>query len=357
MARGEARIFTSIWKDQDFLDLSPTAQRLYMFLLSQDDLTYCGVLPLRERRWASKAAGLSAAEIEVDLKTLEGTAYPSANPPLDSARTPFVITDHDTGELFVRSLMRRDGIWKQPNLLKLAMEAAEQIESPQIRGALLAELRRLPVDESPSKQVKTLVAEFVQFLEQGSPYPTAYPAEHPGPDPSDDPSDDPAPDPTANGRPRAGFPLTPIPGSPTDLSAPPATDRKLGTRLPDHFVITAEMETWAVQHAPHVDAHREFDRFRDHWRAKAGKDGRKVDWLATWRNWMRTAEDRQGPRNRPPPRGDPRQEATDEMFADAAVRMTGRNPDDTPGNAHADEVRQGSLPAAGHGSLHPRRVA
>jgi hypothetical protein len=59
---------------------------------------------------------------------------------------------------------------------------------------------------------------------------------------------------------------------------------------------------------------------------------------------------------------DPRQEATDEMFADAAARFAarenaGRNPDDPTGNAHADEVRQGSLPAAGHGSLHPRRVA
>ena len=60
---------------------------------------------------------------------------------------------------------------------------------------------------------------------------------------------------------------------------------------------------------------------------------------------------------RPQPRGDPRQESTDEMFAAAAARMTGRNPDDPTGNPHADEVRQGSLPAAGNGSLHPRRVA
>ena len=356
MARGEARIFTSIWKDQDFLDLSPTAQRLYMFLLSQDDLTYCGVLPLRERRWASKAAGLSPAEIEVDLKTLEGTAYPSANPPLDSCRTPFVIADHDTGELLVRSLMRRDGAWKQPNLLKQARESADQIESPRIRGALLAELRRLPVEDSPSAQVKTLVADFIQDLEQGSPYPAPYPAPYPPADPLDYPSDDPTADPSANGRPRAGSLLTPISGSPTDLSPPPATDRKLGTRLPDHFVLTAEMVAWAAKNAPHVNVHREFDRFRDHWIGTPGAKGRKLDWLATWRNWMRGSEDRQGPRDRPGASVNRAQESTDEMFAAAAARMTG-NPDDAPGNAHADEVRQGSLPAAGHGSLHPRRVA
>ena len=35
MPRTEARIFTSIWNDRDFLALPPGAQRLYMFLLSQ----------------------------------------------------------------------------------------------------------------------------------------------------------------------------------------------------------------------------------------------------------------------------------------------------------------------------------
>jgi hypothetical protein len=27
--------------------------------------------------------------------------------------------------------------------------------------------------------------------------------------------------------------------------------------------------------------------FRDHWWGKAGKEGRKADWFATWRNWVR----------------------------------------------------------------------
>lgn len=29
------------------------------------------------------------------------------------------------------------------------------------------------------------------------------------------------------------------------------------------------------------------DSFRDYWVAKPGKDGVKLDWLATWRNWVR----------------------------------------------------------------------
>ena len=80
MPRTEARIFTSIWKDGDFLSLPPMAQRLYMFLVSQPELTYCGTMPLRPARWVPKAAGLTLADIERDLKELEGTAYPFGEP-------------------------------------------------------------------------------------------------------------------------------------------------------------------------------------------------------------------------------------------------------------------------------------
>jgi hypothetical protein len=34
----------------------------------------------------------------------------------------------------------------------------------------------------------------------------------------------------------------------------------------------------------------ELERFRDYWAAKAGKDGVKLDWQATWRNWLRNAQ-------------------------------------------------------------------
>jgi hypothetical protein len=33
----------------------------------------------------------------------------------------------------------------------------------------------------------------------------------------------------------------------------------------------------------------ELDRFRDYWIAKPGKDGVKLDWQATWRNWCRNS--------------------------------------------------------------------
>ena len=39
---------------------------------------------------------------------------------------------------------------------------------------------------------------------------------------------------------------------------------------------------------------REANKFRDYWHAKGGKDGRKLDWTATWRNWIRNSRDRGG---------------------------------------------------------------
>ena len=47
---------------------------------------------------------------------------------------------------------------------------------------------------------------------------------------------------------------------------------------------------WALAEYPHwtPDVVRlEGQKFADHWRAQPGKDGRKTDWPATWRNWCR----------------------------------------------------------------------
>jgi hypothetical protein len=173
LARSEARLFTSIWKDEDFLALPRGAQWLYMFLLSQDDLTYCGVLPLRVPRWARKADGLTAAEIREDLATL------AAGP------RPFVVTDEETGELLIRSLIRHDGVWKMPNIMKAARDSAGAVESPAIRAVLLAELERLPVAGSESRAARAVHADFVADLRKGCGNPSPNPSgkDHPDPDP------------------------------------------------------------------------------------------------------------------------------------------------------------------------------
>lgn len=81
--------------------------------------------------------------------------------------------------------------------------------------------------------------------------------------------------------------------------APPDTTAKRGSRLPDDWeptagdVAFAEQEGWAPD-----DWGREAAKFRDHWHAKPGAQGRKLDWSATWRNWLRNGA-RAGPGKRP----------------------------------------------------------
>ncbi|MGF6764033.1 DNA-binding transcriptional ArsR family regulator [Paraburkholderia sp. GAS33] len=63
-----------------------------------------------------------------------------------------------------------------------------------------------------------------------------------------------------------------------------------GARLPADWVLSrtlgiwaaAEQPTWTPEHIRKVAA-----AFKDHWIAQPGIKGRKTDWDATWRNWVR----------------------------------------------------------------------
>lgn len=76
--------------------------------------------------------------------------------------------------------------------------------------------------------------------------------------------------------------------------APKAERSPTGSRLPADWKPDAELTLWAARNFPSVNAGMEADKFRDFWHGKAGKDGRKSDWPATWRNWIRRAAERTG---------------------------------------------------------------
>lgn len=60
-----------------------------------------------------------------------------------------------------------------------------------------------------------------------------------------------------------------------------------GSRIPEPFNVTREMRAWAAAEVPGVDVDRSTRAFVDYWRAKPGKDATKLDWVGTWRNWLR----------------------------------------------------------------------
>ena len=74
---------------------------------------------------------------------------------------------------------------------------------------------------------------------------------------------------------------------PSASPSAPAAPTKTGTRLPEDWTLPEPWRQWATETRPDLDAETVADSFRDFWVAKPGKDGRKADWLATWRNWVR----------------------------------------------------------------------
>jgi hypothetical protein len=74
--------------------------------------------------------------------------------------------------------------------------------------------------------------------------------------------------------------------------------RKRGSRIPDDFTVTPEMVEWARENAPDVEGRQATAAFVDYWRGKTGRDATKLDWVATWRNWLRRDQER-AERSRP----------------------------------------------------------
>lgn len=71
--------------------------------------------------------------------------------------------------------------------------------------------------------------------------------------------------------------------------------RKRAERLPSDWVPSPEDLEFAQSKALSLpDAKIEADKFRNYWTAKSGKDAAKLDWPATWRNWILNAIERRG---------------------------------------------------------------
>jgi len=72
------------------------------------------------------------------------------------------------------------------------------------------------------------------------------------------------------------------------------TSKPTGMRLPNDWKLPQELGNWALdQGLTKQQVILEGEKFRDHWIAQAGSKGRKADWPATWRNWIRNSKSRQ----------------------------------------------------------------
>jgi hypothetical protein len=85
------------------------------------------------------------------------------------------------------------------------------------------------------------------------------------------------------------------------IAAKPAKNKTIrGTRLDPNQPIPFEWLNWAIEQGlSKSQAEVEGDKFRDFWAAKTGPNATKLDWPATWRNWIRNSRTRYG--NNPAP--------------------------------------------------------
>lgn len=93
---------------------------------------------------------------------------------------------------------------------------------------------------------------------------------------------------------KSNTPLSPPAGggAPDDIPDQPKPAKPKaarGTRLPDTFLLTTDMARWAREKAPGVNLSLATEKFVNYWR---GNGKTKVDWAATWRNWVLEEQER-----------------------------------------------------------------
>ena len=74
---------------------------------------------------------------------------------------------------------------------------------------------------------------------------------------------------------------------PITINQEPIKEHTRGSRLSADWVLPTEWADWAKQERPDLDLWSVGEQFRDYWSAKAGSGSTKLDWQATWRNWVR----------------------------------------------------------------------
>lgn len=174
MPRDHARILIRIWADDDFTALTERAQLYYLRLISQEHINRAGVLDLHPRRWARLATDGGLATCREALRELE--------------QARFIVIDEDTEELLVRSFMRNDGIVRQPNVFKNALNAARQVQSRRLREEIADELRRMieliPTDRRDAETNREGVLRVADLLFHPNAKGSRNPSRNPSPNPS-----------------------------------------------------------------------------------------------------------------------------------------------------------------------------
>ncbi|WP_396902754.1 hypothetical protein [Mycolicibacterium sp.] len=277
-AEPHRRINLAIWGDDDWLDLGVDAQMLYLTLYTSPGLSYCGAhewhpgkLAMRSLDWTVERIERAAAVLSEQL---------------------FLIIDTATDECLLRSWIKHDGLWRTPNMAVSMANARAALASRTLRGVVVHEVLKLRAAEPESSSwerepVAEMLTQRAVAAADLEPFtPASTPVVTPQPTPAVTPPVTPGL--TLSGGDGVNTPLTPTP-TPAINSNSSKESAARGRRLPTDWMPAEDTIAAMRQQCPGVDLKREHAKFLDHWTAQPGAKGRKSDWDATWRNWMRRA--------------------------------------------------------------------
>lgn len=128
MPRDHARIQTARQRDTEWRNLTVDAQWVYDQILTQEGLSYVGVIDYFPGRIAATAKNMTPKRVEAAVKVLEDGR--------------FVILDRETLELCCRTFVKHDGVLARVNMGKAMGRALAKVVSATVREAVMNELAR-----------------------------------------------------------------------------------------------------------------------------------------------------------------------------------------------------------------------
>ena len=215
MARDHTRVNLDIWGDDEFLDLPVDAQALYWRMWTSPGRTYCGSHEWRPGKLIQSAGDWTSRRLEAAAAVL--------------SERLFLIIDVGTEECLLRSWIKHDGLWKQPNMAVSMANARSALGSKVLRGVIVHEVKKLAAAEPNQGGWKR--DEVKKMLRQNPIDPATITPFNPGPDGGINPPSDPPADPPVNPYGRSGINPPADPPSTTATSTPTATSTKEGGYL------------------------------------------------------------------------------------------------------------------------------
>lgn len=284
MARDHARIHVDIWGDDDWLDVSVDAQLLYFTLYTSPSLSFCGSGEWHPGKLCTRASDWTLERVERARDELVNEL--------------FLIIDDNTQEYLIRSWIKHDGLWRTPNMAVSVANARAELASRKLRGVIVFEVSKLR-DRDPESTAWTRPA-VVKMLSQTAIDPAglirATPGANPGLNPTSNGAVNPGSNPAAKGYGHPGANPAANGGATTATAKATKDNYKRGTEnrgapLPQDWKPSEGVVQQMRTECPGVDLTSEHMKFVDHWKSQPGAKGRKADWDATWRNWIRRSHE------------------------------------------------------------------